>query len=115
MSTLDGATNEPAPYTQISNAGEFAAMWNHRTPAQREEIWKQIKSATEDGHRCFIEDHDGLKELYGKATEIIGNVLRYADDRKAHARSTKLNTLSSWRVWSDLYQILGLSTTEKKD
>lgn len=105
--TLEGATNEPAEGTQIANAGEFAAKWNTGSVEDRERITAMLTKAVEDSMRCFIEDHEGLKAQFDVLSNRLDKVRNYADDRKAHARSQN-NTLSSWRVWSDLYSILGI-------
>ncbi|QKN87815.1 hypothetical protein NEBULOUS_54 [Microbacterium phage Nebulous] len=72
--TLDDATNEPAPGTEIATAGEFAARWNTWTPDQREAVWVQIRKAADDGHKCFMEDHEGLKEQFNERSAKLSQI-----------------------------------------
>lgn len=48
-------------------------------------------------------------------TELREKVRRYAEDRAAHARHPRLNTVGSGRIASDLFQILGLPYPEVPD
>lgn len=111
--TLAGEDIEKGPNVSVANAAEFAFIWNVATPEQRDNITAVIMARQDEAIKCFMEDHDGLKEqLEGASrriaelTEQIAKVQQYANDRKAQARSQN-NTLSSWRVWSDLAGILG--------
>jgi len=74
---LNGATNEPAPETEINSAGEFAAYWNTQTPERREEMVQQIKRAQKQATDCFIRDHDNLEErlrwAYNQITTLSAN------------------------------------------
>ncbi|AXQ52922.1 hypothetical protein SEA_NEFERTHENA_59 [Microbacterium phage Neferthena] len=79
--TLDGATNEPAPHTEIATAGEFAARWNTWTPDQRDAVWVQIRKAADDGYKCFMEDHEGLKEQLAAANLRILGFLQGAEGK----------------------------------
>lgn len=106
LTVLDGATQLPDEGHRVASAGEFAAVWNTRTPEQREKLVQLLLDQQSRAHTCFIEDHEGLKQQLGTAQQIIAEVQAYANDRQAYARG-RLNTLSSWRVWSDLVQILG--------
>lgn len=115
---LREATREPAEGVRVATPGEFAAMWNLRDEEGRQVIVDRIQSAQDTAISCVVKNHDGLEtELaranakLSEATLIVQQVQKYANDRKAHARSQS-NTLSSWRVWSDLCQILG---THPKD
>lgn len=103
---LADASSVPEPGVSPSNAAEFAALWNTRTPEQREKLVQVLLDQQSSAHKCFMEDHEGLKQQLGVAQQIITKVQAYANDRRAHARSRN-NTLSSWRVWSDLVGILG--------
>ncbi|QKY80351.1 hypothetical protein SEA_MERCEDES_51 [Microbacterium phage Mercedes] len=113
---LEGAEVSPAPNMAIASAGEFAAIWNAATPERRQAITDVIMARQDEALACFIEDHDGLKEeaaSYRKQRhDLWAAVKKYADDRHAHARGSN-NTLSSWRVWGDLYAILGLDVRDK--
>lgn len=62
LSTLDGATSQPEPYTQPKTAGEFAALWNAKSPEDREKLMAILLDQQERARKCFMEDHDGLKE-----------------------------------------------------
>ncbi|QWY84503.1 hypothetical protein SEA_QUADZERO_58 [Microbacterium phage QuadZero] len=115
---LREATREPAEGFRVANPGEFAAMWNLRDEEGRQVIVDRINGAMDTSIRCVQADHEHLQEelnsIKAKLSEATGRiklVQKYANDRKAHARSQN-NTLSSWRVWSDLCQILG---THPKD
>lgn len=118
--TLQGAEEfEREPNVAIATAGEFATIWNTATPERRQGITDVIMARQDQAISCIMQDHEGLEEQLGKAMEELAafrlmrtRVQQYADDRHAHARSQS-NTLSSWRVWSDLYQILGLDVKSK--
>ena len=114
VAALDGATNDPAPGTWSANAGEFAARWNVLTPAERERYWEFIKDAQQRSLSCVQKDHEGLQEELDAANRKLAAVQRYADDRKAH-NILKNNTLSSWRAWSALCQILGTHPADEKE
>lgn len=53
-----------------------------------------------------------LRSDWERLKKAFDGVKSYADDRHNHARS-KNNTLSSWRVWGDLYALLGLDVRDK--
>lgn len=73
LSTLDGATNEPAEGVRVSTPGEFAALWNARTLEEREKVIKMWMESIDGYQRCFIEDHDYLKEQL--AASVNGQVV----------------------------------------
>lgn len=111
--TLRGEEHEKAPNVSVANAAEFAFIWNTATPEHRENITAVIMARQDEAMRCFMEDHEGLKEQLEAASrriaelsDKIAKVQQYANDRRAHARSQN-NTISSWRVWGDLGGILG--------
>lgn len=108
---LNGATNEPAPDTEIANAGEFAARWNTWEPEQREKVWAQIQSGVKDGQRCFLEDHDGMK---GMVAEQQLRILALQTELREH-RSIKPDELGqlAQRFYEAAHDILVLSMTEK--
>lgn len=69
---LEGAVAYDIPeFRQLANAGEFAAVWNARTPEQREALFQAIIGASNDGYRCKLEDHEGLKEQFLDATAMF--------------------------------------------
>lgn len=70
--TLDGATSEPERGVQLATAGEFAARWNTWTPEHQQQAFENMQEAMRTRNRCFMEDHDGLKEQLEKAhTRIV--------------------------------------------
>lgn len=62
LSTLADASTAPEPGVQPANAAEFAALWNTRTPEQREKLVQLLLDQQERAHKCFIEDHEQLKQ-----------------------------------------------------
>lgn len=60
--TLEGEEAERGPNVAIANAAEFAWTWNLATPEQRETIVAVLMARQDEAMRCFMEDHDGLKE-----------------------------------------------------
>ena len=58
MSTLEGATTLPAPYTECANASEFAALWNSLDEGRREELFSRLRSDQKRAADCFIRMHD---------------------------------------------------------
>jgi hypothetical protein len=59
---LKGATSVPETGLRIINAGEFAAMWNGQTPAQRQQLLDGLLDAMGRSTRCVMQDHDGMRE-----------------------------------------------------
>lgn len=95
---LDGATNEPAPDTMISTAGEFAARWNTLESHERENLWERIRQNNETAMQCFQRDHDQLTDS-----------LELSRTKRAHARSEiqgLLDSLDSHVTHDEIYSQL---------
>lgn len=105
-SRLTGDTSLPLEGVRVATPGEFAAVWNSKTEAERANAMARFMESQDMSMRCIVEDHDALKDQLGKAQATLHKVLDYAEERHRHA-SARSNTLSSWRVWSDLLHILG--------
>ena len=105
-SLLQGAGELPEPHVQIKDASEFAALWNSKTLEERQKLLDLLLEQQEAARQCWLRDHDVLEEKVKAQAAKLEAVATYADDRKRHARA-KNNTVSSFRVASDLYQILG--------
>ena len=55
---------------------------------------------------------DGLRAERDAALAVIERVRKYADERSVYAK-TKNNTVGSWRIASDLYDLLNVSWDEQ--
>jgi hypothetical protein len=64
---LNGETATPEEERQITTAEEFAAMWNTRTPEQRQALVRQLLHQQKVSQDCFLQDHDVLKEQLREA------------------------------------------------
>lgn len=86
--TLDGATNEPAPEVMTGDAGEFAARWNTATPEQREDRWQRMQRAFDVSNKCFQEDHEALldqvRSMSAKRATAISEVQGLLDSLDDH-------------------------------
>jgi hypothetical protein len=60
--TLDHATEPPDEAVRISNAGEFAAVWNTLDAEQRDEWFRSWARNAETAHLCVIQNHAGYPE-----------------------------------------------------
>lgn len=56
MTELQGATI--VPHARAKNATEFAAIWNNRTPEQREDIFQSILAASDTAFKCHTQHRD---------------------------------------------------------
>ncbi len=72
--TLEGEEYEKGPNVAISNAAEFVFIWNASTPDQRENIVNVIMARQDEALKCFMEDHDGLKEQLEGASRRIAEL-----------------------------------------
>lgn len=62
MTNLHGATTGPLEGVRVADAGEFAAVWNEATPAQREAYVKRMADAHDTALNCVIQDHESLRD-----------------------------------------------------
>jgi hypothetical protein len=85
---LDGATTLPPEWAQIGNAGEFAAVWNSRTPAEREAWIQRWGSVADTASRCVMQNHDGM---YHQLALASAKFFRLADlvDSGTHGRELR--------------------------
>jgi hypothetical protein len=60
--TLEGATELPPENTRIRTAGEFAALWNAKSPQERDDFMVQLLHQQDTTLKCFVEDHAGAVE-----------------------------------------------------
>lgn len=71
---LAGATEVPVEGLEIKNTGEFAAFWNGLDQNGREVMLGNLRHAIKESQRCFMSDHDSLKEQLTRAQQRIAEL-----------------------------------------
>jgi len=55
---LAGATTPPEPGLECADAGQFAALWNSRSPVDRASMFASVRDFADSARRCWQADHE---------------------------------------------------------